>query len=346
VVDDGSDDDTALLLAELAADDERIRWVHIEHSGAPAARNVGLANSTGDIVAYLDDDNVMHRDWLKAVAWAFACLPQTEVLYGARIIEDELAHNAARSGSLPSMSFDPWNRRRLEWSNYIDQNVIAHRSGLPEAHFDEALPRCQDWDLMLRLTARRRPLELPVIACLYSTTAPHRGSDQPDDTNAVHRVRARAHIGRPLRLLAVVPHSDDPEGSRIDADLASLAKEGASVARVEGPLASSGPSVEPETGRLGSAVTEHDPDIVLVYGVDTAAKFAGALEAGARPFAVRVREADPDAKVVDSLGHSLLLGIWKMPEQPMPVAVTSFLDELADSLRTWKLDGAEDRARS
>ncbi len=194
VVDDGSSDDTSVLVAEAAARDERIRYLQIEHAGAPAARNVGLANSTGDIVAYLDDDNVMHRGWLKAVAWAFSCWPETEILYGARIIEDDLARDTGRSGELPSMSFDPWDRRRLESSNYVDQNVIAHRAGLAEAHFDEALPMCQDWDLMLRLTARRRPLELPALACLYSTTAPHRGSDQPGQMYGIHRVRARAHF--------------------------------------------------------------------------------------------------------------------------------------------------------
>jgi glycosyltransferase involved in cell wall biosynthesis len=341
VVDDGSNDDTALLVAELAVVDERIRSVRIEHAGAPAARNVGLANSTGDIVAYLDDDNVMHPGWLKAVSWAFSCWPQTEVMYGARIIEDDLAHDATRSGSLPSMSFDPWNRRRLEWSNFIDQNVIAHRSELPEAHFDETLSKCQDWDLMLRLTARRRPLELPALACLYSTTAPHRGSDQPDHTDALRRVRARAHVGRPLHLLAVVPHPPDLESGRIDADLASLATEGASVALADGPFASTEADVETETSRLVSAVTEHDPDIVLVYGVDTAVKLAGPLAMVGRPFAVRVTEDDPVAEVDESLRHSLLLGRWDVPERPLPVTTAGFLDQLADSLRAWKLDGSE-----
>ena len=109
-------------------------YLYVEHAGAPAARNVGLANAKGDLIAYLDDDNVMHPGWLKAVA-GFSSWPQTEVLYGARIIEDDLAHEAARSGDLPSMSFDPWDRRRLESSNYVDQNVIAHRAGLPGGPF-------------------------------------------------------------------------------------------------------------------------------------------------------------------------------------------------------------------
>ena len=83
-----------------------------------------------------------------------------------------------------SMSFDPWDRRRLESSNYVDQNVIAHRAGLPEAHFDEALPMCQDWDLMLRLTARRRPLELPArVPLQHDGAAPWQQSAGSDVRN-------------------------------------------------------------------------------------------------------------------------------------------------------------------
>ena len=341
VVDDGSSDDTALVVAEAMAHDERVRYLQIEHAGAPAARNVGLANAKGDLIAYLDDDNVMHSGWLKAVAWAFSSWPQTEVLYGARIIEDDLAHETARSGELPSMSFDPWDRRRLESSNFVDQNVIAHRAGLPEAHFDEALPMCQDWDLMLRLTARRRPLELPALACLYSTTAPHRGSDQPGQMHGIHRVRARAHLGRPLHLLVLRGRPADPQSGRIDHDMASLA-EGADVVLTDAPPAPPGPDAETETSQLVAAVAEHDPDVVLVYGVETAAELVGSLEAARRPFAVRVAENDAHDMVAGTFEHSLFLGLWQVPERQTTGSAAGFLEELAERLRIWKLDLSRD----
>jgi hypothetical protein len=337
VVDDGSSDDTAFVLAEAAACDERIRYRRIGHAGSPAARNVGLANATGEIVCYLDDDNVMHRGWLKSVAWAFSCWPQTEVLYGARIIEDAMAQGATRSEQLPSISFDPWDRRRLESSNYIDQNVIAHRAGLPEAHFDEALPMCQDWELMLRLTARRRPLELPAVSCFYGTTAPHRGSDQPDQLDAIHRVRARAHLGRPLRLLALGPRTVHLQAGRVDADLASLADEGAHVTLGDGPPVSPEADLETETSRLVAAVTEHDPDIVLVYGFDAAVELASPLEASGRPFAVRVTESDAQPELDGTFRHPLFLGLWNAPERQTPGSAARLLDELADRLQRWKL---------
>jgi hypothetical protein len=31
-----------------------------------------------------------------------------------------------------------------------------------------------------------------------------------------------------------------------------------------------------------------------------------------------------------------------VPQRPLPVSTAGFLDQLADSLRAWKLDGSED----
>lgn len=342
VVDDGSTDETGAVVAVATTRDKRIRCLHIEHAGAPAARNAGLADATGEIVCYLDDDNVMHRNWLKSVAWAIESWPQTEVLYGARIIEHNPPHQADGTESLPSMFFSPWDRRRLESSNYVDQNVIAHRAGLPEAHFDEALPMCQDWDLMLRMTARRRPLELPVLACFYSTTAPHRGSDQADQLATIHRVRAGAHLGRALSLLVIGRHPEDHYVGRIDSDVAALVDAGAHVASADARLELSEGADQTETGWLGAAVVEHDPDVVLVYGALAATELAGALAACGRPFAVRVTDSDDAAAIGDFLGHPLLLGLWQVPGRDVNGSLANFLQELAESLKAWKLDVAED----
>src|SRR5262249_1663912 len=57
IVDDGSVDGTAEFLAGVA--DERLRCFRHHGAGACAARNVGLAQARGDLIAYLDDDNMM-----------------------------------------------------------------------------------------------------------------------------------------------------------------------------------------------------------------------------------------------------------------------------------------------
>jgi len=172
VVDAGSADDTAQLLAGI--EDERVRPVTTERLPTPAARNRGIDLARGDVVAYLDDDNVMLPGWLAAVAWAFERHPDVDVLYGARVVEDESMFGSP--ARLPRILMADFDRASLERANFTDANVIAHRAGLPDARFDEGIPGVSDWDLMLRLSAGKPPLALPALAALYRTTAPNKQS--------------------------------------------------------------------------------------------------------------------------------------------------------------------------
>jgi glycosyltransferase involved in cell wall biosynthesis len=192
VVDDGGDTDSEGVVD--ASGDERIRWMRIGHQGVCAARNAALAAAGGQIIAYLDDDNVMDPDWLYAVVWAFEQYPETDVLYGAFVVEDLLKVNRQSSGYLPHTAFHPWNRENLRRENLADIGAIAHRSGLPEARFDESLREMGDWDLLIRLTAEREPLALPAIACYYTTTAPDRLSGGPTHGADREKVRGRAQV--------------------------------------------------------------------------------------------------------------------------------------------------------
>jgi glycosyltransferase involved in cell wall biosynthesis len=55
VVDDGSTDDTEAVVRAL--DDERVRYVHQPNGGLSVARNTGLREARGEVVAFVDDDD-------------------------------------------------------------------------------------------------------------------------------------------------------------------------------------------------------------------------------------------------------------------------------------------------
>jgi hypothetical protein len=194
VVDDGSEDDTPTALASLS--DSRVRPVRTEGVGVGAARNRGLQEATGELIAYLDDDNIMHPDWLRSVVWAFNRSPPTEIVYGARVVDDPRSVGLPQEGLTTAIQLEPYDRRRLEAENYIDSGAIAHRADLPEAHFDEDLITQGDWELLLRMTRARPPLVLPAIAALYSTEAPGRLDHHSEKTRERDLIRMRARKSR------------------------------------------------------------------------------------------------------------------------------------------------------
>jgi glycosyltransferase involved in cell wall biosynthesis len=166
VVDDGSDDDTWETLSRVAAGDDRVRPLRIEHSGPAIARNFALDHARGDAVAYLDDDNRFDPDWLRAVVWVFSNHTDRQVLYGARVIDDVDRHRTGVAGGEPWVQFLPWDRDATDFTR-VDMNVLAHRRS-PE-RFDVAVDFYSDWDLITRLSEQSEPYELAVIATYYTT---------------------------------------------------------------------------------------------------------------------------------------------------------------------------------
>ncbi|MCR4588353.1 MAG: glycosyltransferase family 2 protein [Lachnospiraceae bacterium] len=73
IVDDGSQDDTLSNAEKFASEDHRIRVFHQSNSGVAAARNRLLQEATGEYIAFVDSDDVIHPDYLKALYEALEC---------------------------------------------------------------------------------------------------------------------------------------------------------------------------------------------------------------------------------------------------------------------------------
>lgn len=72
VVDQSTNDSTADVVREFSATVPcAVRYLHHGYQGLTKARNIGLKASTGDIVAFTDDDCIADPGWLEAIAREF-----------------------------------------------------------------------------------------------------------------------------------------------------------------------------------------------------------------------------------------------------------------------------------
>lgn len=64
LVDDGSTDGSGTICDEYAAKDSRIQVLHQANQGPAKARNLGIAKSQGELIAFIDSDDLLHVQYL------------------------------------------------------------------------------------------------------------------------------------------------------------------------------------------------------------------------------------------------------------------------------------------
>ncbi|THD47728.1 MAG: glycosyltransferase family 2 protein [Bradyrhizobium sp.] len=147
VVDDG--EGAADFLARRFAQTPAIRCADNRHSGQVRARNLGVSLARGDIVAFLDDDDLWGSPaYLGAVRAAIAGDNAASVASGEIVTID---------GDLKPIETIPFAARTDPQSIRADNKILV--SGFAFARtlserlgpFDEIMPIYWDWDWYLRL---------------------------------------------------------------------------------------------------------------------------------------------------------------------------------------------------
>src|SRR5579885_2662211 len=82
VIDQSTTDATAIALQPLANSDSRLRYVHVDEPGLSRAYNTAIHRTSGEILAFTDDDCLAPQDWLTAIVAAFAEDGEADLLYG------------------------------------------------------------------------------------------------------------------------------------------------------------------------------------------------------------------------------------------------------------------------
>ncbi|CUH39461.1 GDP-mannose:glycolipid 4-beta-D-mannosyltransferase precursor [Jannaschia seosinensis] len=173
VVDDGSSDDSVDVVSQLIEEtgDDRIRLIRLpENSGVSAARNAGLREAGGEIIAYLDSDNVWTPNFLMVMAGELLGQPaEVAAAYCGQRIMHCCGTDDHPINELIAIRIGPFHMALMENRNFIDLNCYVHRREMFEKFggFNEAMRRLVDWELILRYSMRSVPHFVPALLSNY-----------------------------------------------------------------------------------------------------------------------------------------------------------------------------------
>ena len=149
VVDGGSTDGT---LAVLAGHDGAIRWISEPDHGQAAAINKGFRLASGEVLAWLNSDDLYEPQAVSAAVAYLEAHPDTAMVYGDADFIDAAGTHIARCAHVePRFS----RRRLLHYSDFVVQPAAFFRRAAFEAvgGLDPSLNWAMDYDLWLKFAA-------------------------------------------------------------------------------------------------------------------------------------------------------------------------------------------------
>ena len=156
VVDDGSTDNTAAVVHDFIKRDGRVKYVYQENGRLGKARNTGIKNATGELIAFLDSDDLWIETKLELQLQALREHDADLVYCNAYVFTDdnpldETKTLPASSGTFSGQTFFD----SLLLQNQIPVlTVLIKKTALENVGwFEEKKPYhgCEDYDLWLKL---------------------------------------------------------------------------------------------------------------------------------------------------------------------------------------------------
>ena len=195
VVDDGSTDETAAIAAAHPAP---VRVVTQPNAGVAAARNRGIAEATGDLIAFCDADDVLFPGHVEALVSTWERDRGIATANAYWLFPDGVHRSRTRhKGRFPRVR----DQRRA----ILEQNFVSTMSIFPRTlpgdigPFAEDLRRAEDWDFWMRAVFAGVPIvHQPRPLALYRWTDASLSADRSAMDESLREVLRRAAETLPL----------------------------------------------------------------------------------------------------------------------------------------------------
>ena len=200
IQDGGSTDNSVEIIKRYQS---RLKhWQSEKDQGQANAINLGFSQGTGEIMAYINSDDILLPGTLHYVVNYFNQHPDVDVIYGHRILIDE------NGGEIGRWVLPPHNAAVLSWADYVPQETLFWRRRIWEktgAALDESFKFAMDWDLLLRFQdAGAHLVRLPRFLGAFRVHQNQKTSSQISDIGMkeMERLRIRCH-GRKVTYVEI-----------------------------------------------------------------------------------------------------------------------------------------------
>lgn len=162
MINDGSQDNSIKICHEFTKKDNRFKLINQENRGLSGARNTGIRHAKGTFIAFLDSDDLWHKDKLKAHYYLHQLHPNISMSYSqSKLINmDNTSINLQQTPKIDNIKIsDLYCRNPIgNGSSAIINTIIFKKIGFyhKERHsdiqfFDEALTQSEDIECWIRL---------------------------------------------------------------------------------------------------------------------------------------------------------------------------------------------------